>query len=269
MQFIMFTKHLEGLDLDGIIAALKHVGVDGADLAVRPGYPVNPANAATALPAAARRFADEGLSIPLVTAPGDFTRPDMDYADDYYGACAAAGVRFLKLGYWHWRPGQDYWAEVTQARDYLAGFAELSAKHGVKTVVHTHSGRSLGLNAGGMMELVRGFDPAQVGVFADPGHLAICGEPIDMALNILQEYLSLLSFKDLVHDQRVREGKVERGSRVVRMGEGLVDWPLTLDTLQAMHFDGPISIHSEYSGEPVETVIDLARCDLRYVKSLL
>ena len=45
MKYIMFTKHLEGLDIAGIMEALKSVGVEGADLCVRPGYPVNPENA--------------------------------------------------------------------------------------------------------------------------------------------------------------------------------------------------------------------------------
>ena len=32
MKYIMFTKHLEGLDIPGIIKALQSDGVDGADL---------------------------------------------------------------------------------------------------------------------------------------------------------------------------------------------------------------------------------------------
>jgi hypothetical protein len=40
--WIMFTKHLEGWDLPQIIAGLKSAGVQGADLCVRPGYPVTP-----------------------------------------------------------------------------------------------------------------------------------------------------------------------------------------------------------------------------------
>ena len=59
--WIMFTKHLEGYDLGQIIDGLKSAGVEGADLCVRPGYPVNPENAPTELPAAAKRFADEGF----------------------------------------------------------------------------------------------------------------------------------------------------------------------------------------------------------------
>ena len=42
MKYIMFTKHLQELDIPGIINALKSVGVAGADLCVRPGYPSQP-----------------------------------------------------------------------------------------------------------------------------------------------------------------------------------------------------------------------------------
>ena len=75
MTYMMFTKHLEGLDIDGLIVALKSVGVQGADLCVRPGYPVTPENISHTLPEAARRFRDAGLTIPLVTLPTSFNRP--------------------------------------------------------------------------------------------------------------------------------------------------------------------------------------------------
>ena len=269
MKFIMFTKHLEGLDVSGLIRALKSAGVEGADLCVRPGYPVNPENAPAALPAAAKRFADEGLCIPLVTTPGDFIRPDVEYAESLYAACGEAGVENIKLGYWHWNAGDDYWELVKEIHGYLEGFQELSRKHGVKTCIHNHSGTSMGLNSCAAMNLVRDFDPEYVGVFADPGHLSIVGEPIAMALNIVKEYLSVLAFKDLMRVQTVRDGKTAWQTRVVRLGHGFGDWPTLLKTLKEMQFDGPISFHSEYSGESVDTVIDLARIDVRFIRDLM
>ncbi len=269
MQFIMFTKHLAGLDVCGLIKALQAVGVDGADLCVRPGYPVNPENIERALPAAAKQFAEAGLSIPLVTAPGNFNRPDIDDAERYYAACGEAGVKHIKLGYWHWKSGQSYWAEVDKIRGYLDGFQELSAKTGVQTVVHNHSGRSMGLNACAAMNLVKGFDPKYIGIFSDPGHLSLCGEPIDMALDIVSEYLSIVAFKDMIRERVIRDGEVVWATPVRKLGWGFVDWKTTLATLKAMNFSGAISIHSEYTGEPPESVIDLARVDLRFVRSIL
>ena len=266
---VMFTKHLEDLDVPSIIAALQSVGVQGADLCVRDGYPVNPDNIATALPAAAKRFADAGLSIPLVTAPGDFNRPDIDYAEEYYAALGASGVGHVKLGYWHWSTDAHYWDQLDEIRGYMQGFQQLSEKYGVKTVVHNHSGKSMGLNSCAAMNIVRDCDPQYIGVFADPGHLSICGEPIEMALDIVREYLCVLAFKDLIRQRPL--GGTQQGAPsggVMRLGQGFVDWPAVIATLHHLDFKGPVSFHSEYSGEPVPTVIDLARIDVRFFNAL-
>ena len=50
----------------------------------------------------------------------------------------------------------------------------------------------------------------------------------------------------------------------MRLGQGFVDWPAVIATLERLDFKGPVSFHSEYSGEPVPTVIDLARIDVRF-----
>ena len=269
MQFVMFTKHLQGLEIPGIIEGLKSAGVQGADLCVRPDYPVNPENVEQALPAAAKQFEDEGLSIPMVTTPGDFTDPGMDYAERLYAACGQIGVKHLKLGYWHWNPEMHYWDEMDRVRGLLDGFQKLSEKHGVQTVVHNHSGHSMGLNSSSAMAVVNGFDSKHVGVFADAGHLSICGEPIDMALDIVRDYLSVISFKDLMRDKRIQDGQTTWLTRVVRIGHGFVDWRTLLATLKKIGYEGVVTMHAEYSGDPVDSVIDLTRIDLRFIKSLM
>jgi sugar phosphate isomerase/epimerase len=269
MQFVMFTKHLQGLELPQIIEGLKSAGMAGADLCVRPGYPVNPENVRTALPEAAKRFADAGLSIPLVTTPGDFVRADMDYAEPLYAACGQVGVKHIKLGYWHWAPEHPYWQEVDKIRGLLEGFQRLSARHGVQTVIHNHSGRSMGLNSAAVMNLVKGFEPKHIGVFADAGHLSICGEPIDMAIDMVRDYLALFAFKDLMRERVVQSGKATWQIRVVPLGHGFVEWGTLVAALKRTGFGGVVSMHSEYSGCPVESVIDMARIDLRFIKGLL
>ena len=264
MKFIMFTKHLEGLEIPEIITALQSVGVSGADLCVRPGYPVNPENATEALPAAAKQFADAGLSIPLVTTPGDFLDPSQEETCRVYAAAGEAGVENIKLGYWHWHAEDGgYWAQVDFIRSQLEGFAKLSEQYGPRTCIHNHSGTSMGLNSCAVMNLVKGFDPQHVGVFADTGHLSIVGEPINMALDIVKSHLAVMAFKDLARSPGAR------GGSVVRMGKGFVDWETAVNTLQSIGFSGPVSFHSEYSGEPVDSVIDLARIDVRFINGLL
>ena len=269
LTYIMFTKHLEGMDVSGIIESLQSVGVQGADLCVREGYPVNPDNIDKALPEAAKQFEAAGLCIPLVTAPGDFSRPDMDYTERYYGALGDAGVAHVKLGYWHWSDAKHYWDQLDEIRGWMEGFEKLSEKYGVKTVVHNHSGKSMGLNSCAVMNVVKGFNPEHIGVFSDPGHLSICGEPIEMALDIVREYLSVLAFKDLIRQRPL--GRTVQGTPMggtMRLGQGFGDWPAVVKTLDRLNFEGPVSFHSEYSGEPVETVIDLARIDVRFFNAM-
>ncbi|MXV78480.1 TIM barrel protein [Candidatus Poribacteria bacterium] len=264
MKFIMFTKHLQGLELPEIITALQAVEVQGADLCVRPGYPVNPENAEKELPAASKLFAEAGLSIPLVTTPGDFLDPSKDETERVYAAAGEAGVENIKLGYWHWHADNGgYWTQVDAIRNQLEGFSKLSEQYGPRTCIHNHSGTSMGLNSCAVMNLVKGFDPQHVGVFADTGHLSIVGEPINMALDIVRSHLAVIAFKDLARTPGMRGGKV------VRMGKGFVDWETTLNTLKSMEYSGPVSFHSEYSGEPVDSVIDLARVDVRFIQSLM
>jgi len=264
MKFIMFTKHLEGLEIPEIITALQSVGVEGPDLCVRPGYPVNPENASKELPAAAKQFEDAGLSIPLVTTPGDFLDPTNQETVRVFAAAGEAGVDNIKLGYWHWHADNgDYWDQVDFIRGELDRFAKLSENYGPRTCIHNHSGTSMGLNSCAVMNLVKEFDPQHIGVFADTGHLSIVGEPINMALDIVKSHLAVIAFKDLARSPGMR------GGQVVRMGKGFVDWETTLATLKGMDYKGPVSFHSEYGGEPVDSVIDLARVDIRFIRALM
>lgn len=263
--WIMFTKHLEGWDLGQIIDGLKRGGVQGADLCVRLGYPVTPENAQTELPAAARRFADEGLSIPLITTPGDFISADMDYAQPLFAACAAAGVKLIKLGYWH-MDADGYWPSLDRCRARLDGFVKLAEQTGVKPVIHNHSGATMGLNSCAAAQIVQGFDPSLVGIFADVGHLSIVGEPYPMAFSIVHEYLSAVAFKDLV---RKRNADGSWAIDVWPLGMGFGNFPQVMQLLKDMAFEGPLSFHCEYSQMPAESIIHQLNIDTRFIRSIM
>ena len=242
---VVFTKHLRGWELEELAGALASAGADGADLCVRPGYPVEPETVAKTLPEAVRVFEARGLVIPLVTLPGDFTDPAHPAAGTIWKVCGECGVRHVKIGYWFVEEG-GYWATVERCRRRLAEFEELSAACGVTTLVHTHSMETMGLNAAGAMNLVRGFDPRRIGVFPDTGHLSVVGEPLNMALDIVRDHLAALAVKDFVKVRTEKEVRTRWETKVVPLGEGFVDFDVLSETLEKLAFSGPISLHSEY-----------------------
>ena len=249
MQFIYFTKHWPGYSVDQLLALARRLGADGLDLAVRKGHAVNPGNAASALPEAVRRAREAGLSVPLVTLETALNDPGHPDAGAVFAACGAAGVPFIKLGYFGWRAGDDFWAKVDGARQKLEGFSRLAERHGVTACYHTHSGGYLGSNASGLMLLIRGFDPRFVGAYLDRGHMAANGEVWPMGLAMAGEHLKVVGGKTIGWYREPSGGGAKWKMRFVPFREGVADWPAAFKALLDRGFDGPVTLHGEYDFE--------------------
>ena len=263
MRYVYFTKMLQTLDLAGLAAFFKEVGLDGADLAVRPGYPVNPDNALTELPRAAKVFKDEGLLIGLVTAPTTLNDPENAGARTLFEACGKAGVPAIKIGYFPYQGNFDI--ALSDARKRLPGFARLAAKTGVRACYHTHSGNNLGSNAAGLRLLLQDLDPHHVGAFLDTGHTAVGGAPIRMELDMVRPWLSLVAIKDMAWAKQ----KQGWAYHVVPAGEGIVRWNDVGQGLKESRFNGTVSLHGEYECKDLVERKQLAKQELALLRKHL
>lgn len=260
MRYVYFTKTLKELDLQGLVAFCKDTGLDGVDLAVRPGYPVNPDNAAKELPQAAKVFQDAGLTIGLVTAATDVNDPAGKAAVTLFEASAAAKVPAIKIGYFGYKaPFDDV---LKQARQKLAGFAKLAEKTGVKACYHTHSGNYLGSNAAGLRLLLQDLDPHHVGVFFDTGHTAIGGNPARMEVEMVRPWLQLVAIKDMAWQKGDKGWKHD----VVPAGEGIVVWKDVAAALKDAKFTGTVSVHGEYEAKDLDDRKRLAKAEVAFLK---
>jgi L-ribulose-5-phosphate 3-epimerase len=263
VRYVYFTKELKDLDLKAMAAFAVEVGVDGLDLTVRPGYPVNPENVATALPEAMRIFKDAGLIVGLVSMPTNPTDADAASVRAIYEACGKAGITHTKIGYY---PYKDHFDEaLAAARLKLTGLAKLSEKTGVKTCVHTHSGNTLGNNAAGVRLLLTDLDPHHVGAYLDTGHTAVNGGPIRLELDTVRPWLSLVAIKDMLWEK----GKDGWATHVVPAGEGMVRWDEFAKGIKECKFNGTVSIHAEYPAADIARRKELAKAELAFLKKQL
>lgn len=263
-SYIFFSKMLKEQPIPRLIETLRYMGADGVDLCVRDGYSVNPGNVRKALPEAAKQLRDAGMVIPMVTASTGLTDPTTPDAEDLFAACHDAQVPHIKVGYWSFRG--DYWKQVDAARKDVEGFERLALRFGVKACLHTHSGGYLGLNTASVMDLARGFNPACIGVYLDPGHLALNGEPLAMAFDMAGEHLSLIAVKDSLWVKG--EGGRPRTARFLPLGEGFVDWREMMRLLTARNYDGPLSFHSEFESPSSEHLIEQTKKDIAYLRRI-
>ncbi len=264
-ELIFFTKLFREYDIPGLADIAHQFGVDGLDLCVRPGYPVNPGNAPVTLPAAARALAVDGLCIPMVTGSIDLLWPDDPTAVPLLKAMDAADIRLLKLGYYFWDPfEQDYWAEVERVRRGLEGWQKLAGEYGVKICLHTHSLRCMGMNACGLMHLIQGFDPARIGAFIDPVHFAIEGEEFAVGANITHPYLAIASVKDVLLSRGETDGHSTTEYTVVPCGTGMVDFDNVFRALAHFNFQGPLTVHCEFEQAHDAEFLRLAQGDTRF-----
>jgi len=269
MQFIVFTKHWRGVEIEKVCEAARTLGVEGFDLTVRNGYPVNPENVRTALPDAAKKARAAGLNVRMITTEGAFLWPDQPDAEPTLAAMDEADVRLVKLGYYRPKPeeGQTYWVMVDKIRTAFDGFQKLAEKHNVKVCYHTHSGPYMGLNASSLMHLLKGFDPKHIGAYMDTAHLFVDGEPFPLALDIVGEHLSIVALKDMAYIRVEQDGRTAIKRTFLPSGKGMVDWDEVFAQLHARGFDGPVSVHCEYTKPTEEEFMAAATEEVAFLRA--
>ena len=247
MKAIVFSKALKDKTPRELVELALGWGVDGYDLAVRPGYPVNPDNAGKALPEVVKLFRDNGLEVPMVTGNFDLLSPDHPTAEPLLAAMDKADVRLLKLGYFAYdSKGGAYLDQVDRVRRILADWEAPARRYGVRICYHTHSLGCLGSNTAGLAHLLADRDPACVGAYLDTGHLVVEGEPFGTAVAMVRPYLSIVAFKDVLLSRVEKNGHGAVEVAWVQAGQGMVDWTGVFEVLAAADFGGPVSIHCEF-----------------------
>ncbi|MFI7540533.1 sugar phosphate isomerase/epimerase family protein [Actinoplanes sp. NPDC049599] len=233
------TKPFGALPPGRLAATLAALGAGGAELVVREGQTVTPAQPAR-LHDAARELTRHGLRLGVVTT--DLTEAG-GTADAILGACADLGVPLVRLGWWRYDATVGYQRILDRARRDLAGLAVLGRRHGVRLALQLHHG-TIHPSAAHALRLTD-----ELAIYLDPGNQAMEGsEQLAMSLDLLGDRLACVGVKNAAW----RDGGLDWQPLA---DGGVVDWPEALRTLRERGYTGPLSLHAHYpTADPVADV---------------
>lgn len=272
-RICLFTDHLDdfGYSYAEVAEMLAPLKIAGPDLTVRGGGLVPPERVVEELPKAAAAFQDRGMTIPMLTT--SLTKPGDPNARPTFATMNKLGIRYYKLGYYHYHDLANWEADLSETRNDLAGLLEIGREFGVHAGFHNHAGAGIGGAVWDAWELLQPLDKSGVGFFFDPAHASIEGAKHTWKLNLqrISPRLSMVAIKDYIWE------KTSKGwqTRWCPLGEGMVDWPEVFRQLARFPFPGPLSVHIEYNPggstrpERIDNSLAAAQRDITFVRKHL
>jgi sugar phosphate isomerase/epimerase len=236
----VFSKVFQELKLDFEQAAelTAEAGLDGVDCPVRPGGEILPERAVEDLPRYAEALRRRKVDLLLLTT--GILGPATPHAQEILRTARKLGLRFYRLHWVQVPKNADASREMDQIKGRLKDLAALNRELGLTALLQNHSGggnsRYLGGNLDELLELVKDFDPEQIGVAFDLGHALIThGQRWPAHFERLKTHLKVAYVKD-----------TDKNGRFVPFGEGefsQTDW---FKRLRQMGYRAPLSIHIEF-----------------------
>ena len=247
----VFTKPWRGA-LPELAAHMGALGVAGVELPVRPGFQVEPQQAARNLPRAVRLFGQHGVAIASIAAA-----PTPELIE----LCAGLGIPLIRtmapIEHGH------YAESVAQHQRFYHSLLPLLERSGVVLGVQNHYGAYV-CNAMGLHDLLAPFDTPAIGAVWDAAHNALAGEEPELALDIIWPRLRMVNLKNA------------RGQRAANQtwqpfwttgADGQASWPRVVAELRRRQYRGTLCLTAEYSDE--RAVDTLITADLALVRQLL
>jgi L-ribulose-5-phosphate 3-epimerase len=239
LPIVVFSKVYQTLKLnfDDAAAVTAEAGIDGIDCPVRPDGEILPEHVIGELPQYAAALRKRGLQLPLLAT--GITSVSSPCAEDILRTAKKLGVQFYRLGFVIRATDASAGKQVREIKAQLKDLAALNKQIGIGAIVQNHSpaGHSyLGGDLSELLDLVKDFDPAQIGVAFDIGHaLVVHGDDWRQHFEKLESHLKIVYVKD-----------VKRPGRWVPFGEGDIAATGYFKLLRELKYNAPVSLHIEF-----------------------
>jgi sugar phosphate isomerase/epimerase len=281
MKISVFTVCLPEYDLEQTVALLAGCGYDGVEWRVQridpslagepPSYwrhnrsTVDLTTIVEQAPAVRELTRSAGLEMPALATY--VPCGDEENAERVMRAAMSMGVPMVRLGVPRYDRTRPYAELYDQARWQLEGVARLAAAYAVKVLVEIHHGTIIP-SAGLAHRLLDGLDADLVGAIYDPGNMVCEGyEAWRMGMELLGPYLAHVHVKNYAWHPEAEEdarGTVHWAPRPAPLSRGMVDWGQVIEDLQAVGYEGYLSLEDFAPGDTEAKV----REDIAYLRVL-
>jgi len=238
----IFSKHLQWLDYEETGKYARDLGYEGIDLTVREGGHVPPEEVERLLPRAIREISKSGLEVPMMAT--NINDADDPLTEKVLKVASGEGVKFYRMQYFKYDPGNEILADLEQFRVKMEKLAELNEKYGIHGAYQNHAGNYVGASIWDIRYLLQNLDPNWSGVQFDIRHATVEGGqswPID--LKLIKDFIRCSVVKDFLweKDATGRWNVVN-----TPIGEGMVNFDRYFTFFKEYALSGPISMHIEY-----------------------
>jgi sugar phosphate isomerase/epimerase len=239
---MLFSKHVQWLELEEVGPFLRECGFDGVDLAVRQGGHVPPDKAEQLLPKAVELLTKAGLSVPMMVT--DIKDAEHPLSEPVLRAAAGCGIKIYRLAYHRYEDALGIIGTLDTLRPKMAKLAELNAKCGIHGAWQNHDGVRPGASMWDIWYTLKDLDPRWLGVQFDPRHaVAEGGNSWVNDFALVKDRVRSTVAKDFLW---AKGDNGRWGARHVPMGEGMVDFARYFELYRQFKLEGPISLHVEF-----------------------
>jgi sugar phosphate isomerase/epimerase len=235
-----FTKPLDGFEPEFMAETLAMAGINGFDLAVRPGGRVEPEKIDDELPKVIETGKKYGLSCDMMVSS---IREANRETKNVLKTASSCGVKHYRLGYFNYDFKAGIPASLEKIREDLQPLADLNRQYHIQAGYQNHTGTRVGAPMWDVWELIRDFPVSQLSSQFDIQHAVTEGAASwPLALRLLSKNIGSLAVKDFTWEIRDRKPRIIP----VPMGEGIVDFDLFFSLLRELEISVPVSLHVEY-----------------------
>ena len=255
-----FTKVLQDLSYEKTAEAAVGIGWDGIECPVRAKGHVLPERVEEDLP----RMVDalKAKNLEVLALATEIRGTDDPHIEKVLRTGLKLGIRLYRLGGFKYKDGVSIPKQLDEFRARLKDVAALNRELGVTGLYQNHSGNGyVGASVWDIHEMVKDFDPKEIGVHFDIGHATVeSGLSWPTAFALVKDRIGAVIVKDFYWKHTPGEGAK---TVWVPIGQGSIQ-PRFFGMLRASGFRGPITMQFEYpweGGDGLESRLKALRQD--------